>query len=88
MDAGIRSGRRHASQDFRGAAVKADARTLTQRRHAVEQVQPDVDPPCRLEGIWLGQRVPANDVRHLDTANVDRDTLAGFDRPLGPSVHL
>ncbi len=59
MDAGIRlRPASHASQDFRGAAVKADARTLTQRRHAVEQVQPDVDPPRRLEGVRLGQRVP------------------------------
>ena len=38
--------------------------------------QPDVDPPCRLERIRLGQRVPANDVRHLDTADVDCDTMA------------
>ena len=77
-----------ASQDLDCATVKTHARALPQRPRVGQQVETDIEPPGRLEGTPIRQRVAARQLGDLDAAQIDGHAPAGLRRGLRTAVHL
>ncbi len=68
--------------------METHTRVRAQRSRRVQQVEPGIQPPRRLECVAIDQSLSARKVRHLDAAQIHRHPATGLGRHLRSAVHL